>query len=138
MVSGCVQSRAALRRIQPRRQLGATPETCAGLPVACYSGLFRGVSARTVIGRGAEARRCTPTGAPHLPARDDDLEWLLTVAHSLMGARATHGAIIGAFDFSAAEALFVRASDQRFDLDPSLVEIEVGASGRNPPRGSCR
>jgi hypothetical protein len=52
-----------------------------------------------------------------LPAVDSDLEWLLTVAPSLMGLRSTHGGIVaalegggsGAFDSSAAEAQVERA-----------------------------
>ncbi len=52
-----------------------------------------------------------------LPAVDADLEWLLTVAPSLMGLRSTHGGIVaalegggsGAFDSSAAEAQVERA-----------------------------
>jgi len=51
------------------------------------------------------------------PAVDDDLEWLLTVAPSLLGLRSTHGGIVaalegggsGAFDSSAAEAQVERA-----------------------------
>lgn len=53
---------------------------------------------------------------PH-HAVDPDLEWLLTVAPSVMGARSTHGGIVaalegggsGAFDSSAAEAQVERA-----------------------------
>jgi hypothetical protein len=52
-----------------------------------------------------------------LHAVDADLEWLLTVAPSLMGLRSTHGGIVaalegggsGAFDSSAAEAQVERA-----------------------------
>jgi hypothetical protein len=52
-----------------------------------------------------------------LPTTDPDLEWLLTVMPSLMGARSGHGAIVavlegggsGAFDSSGAEAVCERA-----------------------------
>lgn len=52
-----------------------------------------------------------------LPPVDPDLEWLLTVAPSLLGLRSTHGGIVaalegggaGAFDSSAAEAQVERA-----------------------------
>lgn len=51
------------------------------------------------------------------PARDDDLEWLLTVAPSLLGCRSNHAgttAVLecggaGAYDASAAEAQVERA-----------------------------
>lgn len=79
--------------------------------------------------------RCTSLTL--LPARDDDLEWLLCVARGLLGQRSGNGAIVahlkgggsGPFDSSAAEALVERtrphvARARRLGAVWALVALE--------------